>query len=182
MGKGTPSPAAGIQTLPEAVRSTAMRSLASDTSVIINSSYGTALLQDFLLKKLRYQFILAAYNPASMYIMGFCRGDMAIAEISAALATQLVDPQDFQSWDSFAQAKGIYWQTLRTLAGVTNTADAGEVINVDGDVSIGGKNGIPLEHGVGIQMFIFNPSGATTGTSETLNGLFQLVGVFMEDR
>ncbi len=170
----------GIQTLPELFR-TIIGALASDTAVIVSADYSTGLTRDFLLKKIRTYVYLEDFTEAKAHIIGFARGDMTIAEIGTALATQLKDPEDFQLWDSFANAKGIFWETLRLIGGIQagNVATHTPIWNET--ISIGGGKGIPLEAAHGIQIFLFNPDGSAVGEAgTTCVGGVQLVGVFME--
>ncbi len=169
----------GIQTLPAAFRQ-ASGTLASDTARIVDNSY-QAITRDFLCKKIRVQLQQEDFPAGHSWLLGFCRGDVTIAEISSILSTVLLDPEDFQLWDDFAQANGIFWETLNIISGnlTGSTGVPAGLVNLT--LSLGGGKGIPLEAAHGIAMFIFNPSANTIGAANTVTlGTYQLVGVFME--
>ncbi len=169
----------GIQILPNLVRKV-LDTLTSDTAVEVTTAYTTGLTRDFLLKKIRMQFQIEDFTRTKSLIIGFARGDMTMAEIVTALATQLLDPEDFQLWDSFANNKGIFWETLRSVTGV-DVGDTNITPTYNFDISIGGGKGIPLEAAHGIQCFAFNPDGGTVGNAgSTFQGAIELIGIFME--
>ncbi len=170
----------GIVTLPESFRHV-QGALASDTSVILDNSYSTALARDFLLKKIRYQAQLEDIPSTVSWLIGFARGDLTIAEITTILTFVLPDPKDFQFWDNYAQLNGIFWETLRQIGGNAAAQDGSNAGIWNANISMGGGKGLPLEAGHGIQMFAFNPSGAAVGNAgTTMICSYQLVGVFME--
>ncbi len=176
-------PYSGIRTLPEHYRGTTASSLASDTVIILDTSYGSALARDFLWKRARMQASLRGMNANEVVIMGFARGDMTTTEIAVALATQLVNPDDFNDWAKFANANGIYWQTLVQGGSGNGQSGSGTGLNIalfDLDTQIGGKHGIPVEGGVGVSLFVFNPMSNALGTGVAEQGLYQLIGVFLE--
>ncbi len=177
MSKQTPK---GIRTLPDAVR-TGIGQLNSDTAFIVQATYATQLTRDFLCKTIRRQLAYEFGNSDDFVLIGYCRGDMTIGEISSILSTQLPDPEDFQSWDEIAQVNGIFWETLHLFQGAGDTTFGSNAIALNDAVSLGGGKGIPLEAGHGIQMFAFNPSAAQLqNTSGAITGTHQLVGVWME--
>lgn len=175
-------PTKGILTLKDAIRFE-FGAIVADTAEIITQVYGTALTRDFLLKKIRTQIAFEDF-PADQYIIvGFCRGDMSITQIATVLAAETPDPETFGALDSFAEANGIFWETLKMLSGISNVATPPNsnphIWNAT--ISMGGGKGIPLEAGHGIQMFMFNPDDGTIGNAGSkILGLYQLVGVFME--
>ncbi len=165
----------GIQTLPESMR-TALVTLASDTALDINTSYGSGLTRSFLIKQIRIYFGILDGTAGDAVIVGFARGDMSIVQIAAALSSALIDPKVLSQSDEFALRNGIYWQTVRLLQ-----AQASALSTVNEVISIGGKNGIPMEKGIGLKMWAFNPAGSSLTTGAVIAGGFALVGVFLED-
>ncbi len=176
-------PTGGVQTLPTAFR-TAFGAILSDVSEIMNTSYASDLAKDFLLKMIRVQIQLEDFPESQKLWIGFARGDMTIGNISAALSTVLANPEDLQLWDSWSTSMmGIYWESMRMIGGndTTNSSYAGP--GWDETISIGGGKGIPLEAGIGIQLFIFNAtSGSLANAGSTLVGLYQLVGVWLSQK
>ncbi len=165
----------GIQTLPESMR-TALATLATDTALEINSSYGSALTRSILLKQIRIYYGILDGTAGDAVITGFCRGDMSLAQIAAALSSALVDPKVLSQSDEFALRNGIYWQTVRLLQG-----QASALSTINETISIGGKKGIPVEKGIGMKMFAFNPAGSSFTTGAVIAGGYSLVGIFLED-
>ncbi len=164
----------GIYNLPAAFR-TALLTLNSDTALIIDNGYGTALKRAFLIKQIRYELGLEASDGDDMIIIGMANGGATIAEIASALATKLVDPGEASAWPSFISSKVILWETVRAIPGNEPQAVLNETI------SIGGGKGIPMAVNKGIQLFVFNPSANSLTTGATLLGLYQIIGVFMND-
>ncbi len=177
-----PPPTSGVQTLPNLL-TTSLGALASLTALIIETDYAEGnLKRDFLLKRIRAQVAIKILEADEQVLIGFCRGDMTIAEIATALGNNLPDPDDFQLWDNFVIASGIYWQTLKIFTGnaVSGTPVA-RMMDWNDDIKIGGGKGIPLQADKGIQMFAFNSSGGALTTGSQLQGFYELVGVFLED-
>ncbi len=175
-------PTTGIQSLPDLVN-TNLGAFASLTALQLSDDYaGTNLKRDLLVKRIRTQLTVKVMEADEAVLLGFCRGDMTVAEIATALGTFLADPDSFQQWDNFVIASGIYWQTLHILGGnaVSGTPVAGLEYWND-DIQIGGGKGIPMEAGAGIQLFAFNQSGGAITTGPQVQGLYELVGVFLED-
>ncbi len=165
----------GIQVLPETFR-VAMLTLLTDTAIDLSTSYGSALVRSVLLKQIRMYFGATDGSAGDYLIVGFARGDMTIAQIAAALSSALVDPKVLSQSDEFALRNGIFWQTVRGL----HLNEAGfSVINET--ISIGGKKGIPIEKGIGIKAWAFNPTGNSVTTGAFVNGGYNLIGVFLED-
>ncbi len=179
MGK---PPTEGIQSLPNLV-TTSLGTLASLNALILETDYaGSNLKRDFLLKKIRTQHAIKLLEADETVLIGFCNGDMAIGDIATALGNHLPDPQDFQLWDNFVIASGIYWQTLRMFVGnAVSGVPVARMQTWNEDIQIGGGKGIPIKAGVGIQMFAFNPSGGALTTGSQLQGEHEHVGVFLED-
>ncbi len=175
-------PTTGIQSLPDLV-TTNLATLASLTALQLSDDYaGTNLKKDLLVKRIRTQIGIKILEADETILLGFCRGDMTIAEIATALGNFLADPESFQQWDNFVIASGIYWQTLRLFVG--NAVSGTPVARIDtwnADIQIGGGKGIPMEAGAGIQFFAFNPSGGPLTTGSQVQGLYELIGVFLED-
>ncbi len=171
---GKNSPLAGIQTLPDNFV-LALGTLASVTAVALNVNYGTGLTRSFLIKRLKLQAAFVAANGADSIVIGFARGDMTVAQISTALDTDINDPNDFDSWATMMQRNGILYQTLVAL-GPGGTGAAGRQI----DVRVGGSKGLPMTAGEGVQLFAYNPGAALT-TGSIVQGLFQLVGVWLDE-
>ncbi len=172
---GKNSPLAGIQTLPDNFV-LALGTLASGTTVLVNANYGTALTRSFLMKRIRLQGSLTTLNAADGIIIGFAKGDMTIAQIAAALEADINDPNDFDSWASMIQRRGIMWQSLHSVAATGTNAS-----QINMDVGIGGKKGIPMTAGEGVVMFAHNPHAAAMTTGSLLAGLFQIVGVWLDE-
>ncbi len=173
-------PASGIVTLPDAIR-TAVNALGQDTAFILTTAYATVLTRDFLCKKIRTQLRFEDGGRQDTFIIGFCRGDMTVAQILSALVTELPDPERYTDWQNYAELNGVFWETLKMITGEDITGqDASSVLSSWNDtISLGGGKGIPFEAGHGVQMFIFNASGQTAASGSVV-GTYQMVGVFME--
>lgn len=173
-------PTAGIQSLP-AIIDASGGTTGDRTAVAIQSHYTTALRRDFLCKKIRVHVRAGPFSQEEQALIGFARGDMTVAEIAAALTTQLPDPEDFQLWDDFVNASGIFWETLHLVTMQTEGA-AGSAFTFAWNevISFGGGGGIPLEAGHGIVMFAFNPV-ADSWATPTFNGEVVYVGIFLKD-
>ncbi len=173
-------PTTGIQTLPD-LFATNLLTLAGLTALQITDDYATGLKKDFLLKKIRVACGTKLLAIDDEVILGFCRGDMTVAEIASALGNFLADPEKFSTWDEFVVASGIYWQTVRFFMGRGDGTAGGDQAQWNEEIQIGGGKGIPIEAGAGIQMFAFNPSGGALTTGAQVLGLYSLVGVFLVD-
>ncbi len=172
------SPTSGIQTLTEhpvqvvgILTALLAKALATD--------YASGLTQDFLLKKVRYHLALEDLDPREYMIIGLARGDATVAQIAAIMESANRDPDDLDLWDDFAIANAIFWETVRILGGTDVVTSSGQVLNED--ISIGGGKGLPLEGGVGIQVFAWNPHSAVSvgNVGTTIVGIVNYVGVFM---
>ncbi len=172
-------PTEGIQILPEAIRA-GTGALATDTSVILSTAYGgTTLTRTFLWKQLSVQFGWEGGNDGDHVILGFSRGDVTVAELTAALATAIPDPTDASNWDDFVNTGFIYWQTLHMLSTESTDSNA-HVWNET--IKIGGSKGIPLKKDEGVQLFAFNPSNNALNSGTVLLGTFQLKGIWLDDQ
>ncbi len=169
------TPTAGIQILPEVIRA-ALTTLGADTSLSLNTSYGSAMTKAFLIKQVRYALALSGLTAGEGPILiGFARGGLSVAEITSALATALVNPEDASNMGAFAMASTIFWETLRLIS------DHDEVSPLNETISIGGRKGIPVQEGEGIQLFAFNPTGAALTTGAAVVGAFNLIGVWLNE-
>ncbi len=172
------NPTSGIQTLPQRVFQ-ATASKGTDVASIVANNYGTALKRDFLLKTIRVHMTGSFFGVSEHAMIGFARGDMTVTEISAALLAALTNPEDYQQWDEFAKASGIFWETLHTYG--SPDTDLSGLTAWNKNISIGGGKGIPIEAGHGIQRFVFNPGTDTWSTGAVFLGHYALVGIFLKD-
>ncbi len=72
----------------------AVGALAADTAVQLNVSFGTALTQSFLVKKIEYRLVASVGAATDEYIFGFANGTATTAEIASAIRDIVTDVED----------------------------------------------------------------------------------------
>ncbi len=154
--------------------SAAADSLGSRTVAVINSDFGTGLLQSFLMKKAHLMLWAEDFVAGETVIVGIARGDATITEIKTALETAQLE-RDMQD-----QAN-VRVVLLESLGIVGVHAPAGEgAIHTDLTFSVGGGKGIPFENGDGWQLFAYNPSGnAISNATQFIQGVATYYGVWL---
>ncbi len=143
--------------------------LASVTAVILDSTFSTGMLQNFLLKKLRTHLFLENLGAIDGVIIGYCAGDLTIAQIATIMGTPELGPSE---GDEGALSRKIYWESVRIVESLDPT------YRLDGQ-SLGGGKGIPTFEGVGYQMFAFNPMGHSFAAGVQASGVQANYGVWM---
>lgn len=146
----------------------AIGTLASVTAVILDTTFATGMLQNFLLKKVRTQLFIEALTSIDGVIIGYCAGDLTIAEIATIFGTPELGPAE---GDEGALSRKIYWETVRTIEALDPVYRL--------DQSLGGGKGIPQFEGVGYQMFAFNPMGHSFSAALLASGFQANYGVWM---
>ncbi len=142
--------------------------LASVTAVILDSTF-TGLTQNFLLKKLRTHLFIEGLGAIDGVIIGYCAGDLTIAQIATIFGTPELGPAEA---DEGALSRKIYWESVRTVESLN------PLYSLDGQ-SLGGGKGIPTFEGVGYQMFAFNPMGHSFAAAVQASGSQANYGVWM---
>ncbi len=142
--------------------------LASVTAIILDSTFSTGMLQNFLLKKVRCQLVFELITAPEGIIVGYCAGDLTIAQIATIMATPELGPSE---GDEGALNRKIYWETVRIVEALNPVYAI--------DQSLGGGKGIPTFEGVGYQMFVFNPTGGALAATVLANGVQMQYGVWM---
>ncbi len=164
----------GLQTNPIRMNSDALGTLAADTALVINTTFGAGLTQSFLIKQIRQSLRIDGLSSNETVILGLCNGSATVAEIAAALNTNITDPDDASS-DALAAARQmIFWETLHAFG-----AADGETHNEV--TSLGGGKGIPVKEATGLAIFAYNPSTSALTTGGIVNGLIVLRGVWLND-
>ncbi len=166
------SPLGGLQFLPDNFQ-LALSTLASNTALIVSGNYGSGLKRAFLMKHLKAYIAINDLNASDAILVGFAMGTMSVSEIRDAFIREIPDPNEFGNWVDIINKRGVYWQTLAILTAEENA--------VNMDVKIGGKNGIPLTPGEGIQFFAYNTTTDALTTGSELNGVYLLQGAWLGD-
>ncbi len=144
-------------------------SLAANIAVDISTTYGTGLLQSFLMKKVIGTLSIKAAVAEERVLVGIARGDATITEIKAAMENSQLE-RDLQGQ---ANVRVVLHETVRWLN------DEGDQI-VHLDVSLGGGKGIPFEDGDGWKVFAYNPdNGALSAGSQEILGVLTYFGVWL---
>ncbi len=167
-------PTTGIQILTDTFR-VSVGTLASDTSLSINSTFGGGLSRAFLIKQMRYWLGWVNATDTQNLVIGFCNGGMSAAEITSALSAGIANPDDASNWDALAQSAGILWETVRFL----HKEVGGGMMQLSETISIGGRKGIPANEAAGIQLFVFNPNASALTTGSTITGGYNMIGVWL---
>ncbi len=142
--------------------------LASVTAVIVDSTFSTGMLQNFLLKKVRCNLVLELIGATEGVLMGYCAGDLTIAQIATIFGTPELGPSE---GDEGALNRKIYWETVRIVEALNPKYEI--------DQSLGGGKGIPTFEGVGYQMFAFNPTGGSYAATIVTSGSQAQYGVWI---
>ncbi len=166
------SPLDGLQFLPDNFQ-VALATLNSNVALQIAANYATGLKRAFLLKHLKCYGTVSNFTAGDSVIVGFAFGSMSVSEIRNALIDEIPDPNEFTEWEHIIQKKGILWQTLEVV-------DA-ERPSINIDVKIGGRNGIPLTPGEGVQMFAFNYTSVNMTTGALASGVYLMEGAWLKD-
>lgn len=166
----------GLQTSPILMNADALGTLASETALVINTTFGSGITQSFLIKQVLMNLRIDNQAAADGVIIGLCNGSATVAEIASALTTLITDPDDASSPAVAAARQNIFWETLRMLAGATAPA---QVINEK--ISLGGGKGIPVKEATGLAIFAFNPGNNALTTGSTVQGIVTLRGIWLGD-
>ncbi len=151
---------------------TALGTLATQTAIVMDTSHATALLQSFLMKKVRAHVrSKGATTDDDGILVGMARGDATITEIKAALETVQLE-RDMQTQ---ANRRVVLFETLMYLRG----SGDGVTQFAEREVSLGGGNGIPFEDGDGWQWFAYNYSDGNLTTGQSLHLHATIYGVWL---
>ncbi len=165
----------GLQTQPIRMNSDALGTLAADTALVINSTFGSGLTRSFLIKQVMFKLRIASLASADSVIIGLVNGSATIAEIALALTSLVTDPDDASSPAVAAARQMIFWETLHQFGGADNEAHNETVSR------IGGGKGIPVKEATGLAIFAYNPASGALTTGATVDGLIILRGVWLND-
>lgn len=156
------APHPGIQILNDRLTKQVLGTLAGSTVILINGNYN-GLTSGFLIKKLNYNYALidAPADDSQAVLVGFARESLNVTEIKTRLETVFINPEDPSNANHQADARGIFWETLRILNGRAPLAH--------GLVSLGGGKGIPVPEANGWQGFCYNLDTAALVTGSGIS-------------
>ncbi len=158
-----------------------LATLASRSAVVINSQM-TATTATFLMKRLRYFLQLIGRTTADdgPIIIGAAHGDATVSEIEAAMVElNPTGPSSITDMLTEDTAWVIYRNTLIPM--VIKGDQTFAQTEHSNWINFGGRNGIPAPEGSGFQLFAYNsgPGALTTGSS--MQGHFDVQGVWLRD-
>lgn len=127
-----------------------LATLNTKIAVAFETSHATALLNAFLMKRVRAEIVLQdAVAQEGPILVGMARGKATIAEIKAAVEMLQLD----RSRQQQADVRVVLFETVRAM--FDSNSGSGRVVWTI-DESLGGGKGIPFDEGEGWQWFAYN--------------------------
>ncbi len=160
------------------INALALDTLAARVAILANTAFNN-IQSPFLLKQVRYfvQMVGRTLADDGPVLIGVARGDATIAEIAAALLEGNTNgPEDLTETLTQDVIQAVY---MNTVVPFVMRGDGTEGILDTKWINFGGKNGIPTLENVGFSVFAFNAGSGALTTGSSLNGIFQIRGVWL---
>ncbi len=165
----------GYQTMGETIGA-ALGTLAANTVLQLQSTYGNTITRTFLLKKFEcLTTIEQLTSEQGPILVGLANGTASVAEIKSALEDNNPDPDDATSYAVAANRRMILWQSLHILDGRQDTKN-----HYRTRIGARGK-GIPIAEDTGVQVFAYNADSSALTTGASIRGYYMLGGVWLND-
>ncbi len=160
--------------LPFRAQNQPFNSMAGNSAQAVVTDYEDALDFDFLLKKIRAHVALSMTDgQESGGMLAFCAiGDVSVTELAGIIdSTYNEETAARNTMEQQGRFRNILWETVRGFKPLHESGSGSGMtsFSMDMSVSVGGKSGIPLKEGKGIQMCIYNGNVGALGTPNTVD-------------
>ncbi len=145
--------------------------LAVSTAAQANAEHSTGLKSAFLAKHLKLFVVLEDPDALDTLIFGMARGIASVTEIKNAIEMVTLDRDEQDQ----ADVREVLHETVTRLTCGT----AGDSVQMEIDVSLGGGKGIPFSKDRGWQLFVYNAGANDQVAGSIIRWNGYLTGVWM---